>query len=30
MQDCGVLMLAGFCYQAEMDIQYAPFWEIAP
>jgi hypothetical protein len=25
-----VLMLAGFCYEADMDIQFASPWEIAP
>jgi hypothetical protein len=30
MRECDVLMLAGFCYEADMDIQFASPWEIAP
>ena len=30
MQECDVLMLAGFCYEADMDIQSAGPWEILP
>ena len=30
MQECGVLMLAGFCYEADMDIQSAGPWETLP
>ena len=30
MQEGGVLMLAGFCYEADMDIQSALPWEIVP
>jgi hypothetical protein len=30
MQECGVLMVAGFCYEADMDIQSDSPWEIVP
>jgi hypothetical protein len=30
MQECGVLMLVGFCYEADMDIQSDSPWEIVP
>ena len=30
MQECGVLMVAGFCYEADMDIQSDSHWEIVP
>jgi hypothetical protein len=30
MQECGVRMVAGFCYEADMDIQSASRWEILP
>jgi hypothetical protein len=30
MQECDVLMLAGFCYEADMDIQSASSWETLP
>jgi hypothetical protein len=30
MRECGVLMLAGFCYEADMDIQSVAPWEIVP
>ena len=30
MQECGVLMVAGFCYEADMDIQSCSPWEIVP
>ena len=28
MQECGVLMVAGFCYEADMDMQSLTPWEI--
>jgi hypothetical protein len=30
MQECGVLTVAGFCYEADMDIQSDSPWEIVP
>ena len=30
MQECGVLMVAGFCYEADMDIQSDCPWEFVP
>jgi hypothetical protein len=30
MQECAVLMVAGFCYEADMDIQSDSPWEIVP
>ena len=30
MQECGVRMVASFCYEADMDIQSDSPWEIAP
>lgn len=30
MQECGVLMVAAFCYEADTDIQSVKPWEIVP